>query len=162
MARCSRSITRNVVATVPPIFSKENTPLNFVLQNYSMAELNQLIKAAERRLKELAKRRPAAQVRRELTRFAAAHGYTIEQLLGTATPRAPAKPRKRKLPKVPPKYRDPDNRRNTWSGRGSQPRWLAEKVKRGHHPADFLIPGLGKPTTKKQSPVGQRTLFKAG
>lgn len=136
--------------------------MNFALENYSLAELNQLIKAAERRLKELAKRRPAAQVRRELTRFAATHGYTIEQLLGMTPERAQSKPRKRKLPKVAPKYRDPDNRRNTWSGRGSQPRWLAEKVKRGHHPADFLIPGLGKPTTKKQSPVGQRTLYKAG
>lgn len=136
--------------------------MNFALENYSLAELTQLIKVAERRLKELSKRRPAAQVRRELAQFAAVHGYTIDQLLGTAAPeRAPAKPRKRKAPKVAPKYRDPDNRRNTWSGRGSQPRWLAEKVKRGHRPADFLIPGLARPTAKRVSQGGQRTLYKS-
>jgi len=74
---------------------------------------------------------------------------------------APKKRRKRKLPKVEPKYRDPDNARNTWSGRGSQPLWLAEKVKRGRHPTDFLIPGLARPTAKKVSPVGKRTVYKA-
>lgn len=136
--------------------------MKFKLDDYSLAELTQLIKAAERRLKELTQRRPAAQVRRELTLFAATHGYTIEQLVSDpAQDPAPPKRRKRKLPKVAPKYRDPDNARNTWSGRGSQPRWLAEKVKRGRPAADFLIPGLAKPTAKKLSPVGKRTVYKA-
>lgn len=136
--------------------------MKFALEHYSLAELTQLIKAAERRLKELAKRPPAAKVRRELTQLAAKNGYTIEQLLDTPTPeKATTKRRKRKLGKVAPKYRDPDNRRNIWSGRGSQPRWLTEKVKRGHSPADFLIPGLAKPTAKQVKPGGQRTLYKA-
>lgn len=136
--------------------------MKFTLDHYSLAELTQLIKAAERRLKELTQRRPAAQVRRELTLFAATHGYTIEQLVSGATQEpAPRKRRIRKLPKVAPKYRDPDNARNTWSGRGSQPRWLAEKVKRGRPAADFLIPGLAKPTAKKLSPVGKRMVYKA-
>jgi len=136
--------------------------LKFALEHYSLAELTQLINAAERRRKELAKRRPAAQIRRELALIAARDGYTIEQLLGaTASQQLPAKRRTRKLGKVAPKYRDPDNRRNTWSGRGSQPRWLAEKVKRGHSAADFLIPGLARPTAKQVKPGG-RTLYKAG
>ncbi|KAB8198747.1 H-NS histone family protein [Lysobacter maris] len=136
--------------------------MKVALEHYSLAELTQLIKAAERRLKELAKRRPVAQVRRELALLAAKNGYTIEQVLDTPTAeKAIAKRRKRKPGKVAPKYRDPGNPRNTWSGRGSQPRWLAEKVKRGHSPADCLIPGLAKPTAKQVKPGGQRTLYKA-
>lgn len=137
--------------------------MKFALEHYSLAELTHLIKAAERRLKELAKRRPVAQVRRELALLAAKNGYTIEQVLDAPAPqKAPiTKHRGRKLGKVEPKYRDPDNRRNTWSGRGSQPRWLAEKVKRGHSPTDFLIPGLAKPTAKQVKLGRQRTLYKA-
>lgn len=134
--------------------------MKFALDHYSLAELNQLIKAAERRLKVLAKRPPAARVRRELTQVAAKHGYTIQQLIGDPTPKPASKRRTRKLGKVAPKYRDPDNRRNTWSGRGSQPRWLAEKVARGQSAADFLIPGLARPTAKQVKPGG-RTLYKA-
>jgi len=134
--------------------------LKFALDHYSLAELNQLIKAAERRLKVLAKRPPAARVRRELTQVAAKYGYTIQQLIGGPAQKPVSKRRTRKLGKVAPKYRDPDNRRNTWSGRGSQPRWLAEKVARGHSAADFLIPGLARPTAKQVKPGG-RTLYKA-
>jgi hypothetical protein len=32
--------------------------------------------------------------------------------------------------KVPPKYRDPKNPANTWTGRGRKPRWLAAATKR--------------------------------
>jgi len=137
--------------------------LRFALEHYSLAELTQLIRSAERRLKELAKRPPAAKVRRELIQLAAKNGYTIEQLLDNPTPeKVTTKRRKRKPGKVAPKYRDPDNPRNTWSGRGSQPRWLAEKVKRGLHATDFLVPGLARPTAKKQTAVGKRTIYKAG
>ena len=45
----------------------------------------------------------------------------------------------RKLGKVPPKYRNPAKRSETWTGRGKQPRWLAELVKKGKKPEDFLI-----------------------
>nr|WP_233580177.1 H-NS histone family protein [Luteimonas sp. 100069] len=51
-----------------------------------------------------------------------------------------------KTGKVAAKYRDPDNKRRTWSGRGSMPRWLTEKVKRCQSAVDFLIPGLARPT----------------
>lgn len=41
--------------------------------------------------------------------------------------------------KVAPKYRNPDNPSETWTGRGRQPRWLAEKTKKGSKLADFTI-----------------------
>lgn len=126
-------------------------------------ELQALIVAAEKRLKVLSTRRPPVVVRRKLTMLASSFGYTVEELIGTesAAP-APTKRRaKRKLGKVAAKYRDPDNKRNTWSGRGRAPRWLAEKVRRGQSATDFLIPGLAKPTAKKSLNVGKRSVYKA-
>ncbi len=41
--------------------------------------------------------------------------------------------------KVAPKYRNPANAQELWSGRGKQPRWLAEQVKKGKKVEEFLI-----------------------
>jgi len=43
--------------------------------------------------------------------------------------------------KVKPKYRNPGNRSETWTGRGRTPLWMAALVKRGKKPTDFLIKG---------------------
>jgi DNA-binding protein H-NS len=43
--------------------------------------------------------------------------------------------------KVKPKYRNPSDRSETWTGRGRTPLWMAALVKRGKKPADFLIKG---------------------
>ncbi|WP_425491224.1 H-NS family nucleoid-associated regulatory protein [Luteimonas fraxinea] len=92
----------------------------------------------------------------------ASEGYTVDEVLGRQSPvvAASARPKRRKLGKAAVKYRDPENRRNSWTGRGSMPRWLAAKVKRGISAADFLIPGLARPTEKKGLRLGQKTVFK--
>ncbi|WP_426413263.1 H-NS family nucleoid-associated regulatory protein [Bradyrhizobium ganzhouense] len=49
-------------------------------------------------------------------------------------------PRQRRAyPRVLPKYRNPANPEETWSGRGKQPRWVAVALKAGHHIDEFLI-----------------------
>lgn len=130
----------------------------------TLRELDALLAAAERRKTVLARRRPAAVVRTALIAYAESQGYAIDELIDVASPatatRRPAK--KQKRAKATAKYRDPQNRRNTWSGRGRMPRWLAEKTRRGQSAADFLIPGLARPTAKKSSPIGQRTVYKQG
>ena len=50
------------------------------------------------------------------------------------------KPR-RQYPPVQPKYRNPIDRSQTWSGRGKQPRWVAAQLKAGKKIDDFLIKG---------------------
>ena len=37
------------------------------------------------------------------------------------------------------RYRDPDDARHTWSGRGKHPRWLAEKIEAGHDLGEFEV-----------------------
>ena len=41
--------------------------------------------------------------------------------------------------KVAPKYRNPDNKRETWAGRGRQPRWVVAKLKAGKKLQDLKI-----------------------
>lgn len=41
--------------------------------------------------------------------------------------------------KVPPKFRNPDNSAEAWSGRGLQPRWLRAAIKTGKSIEDFRI-----------------------
>lgn len=46
----------------------------------------------------------------------------------------------RAYPKVLPKYRNPQNKAETWSGRGKQPRWLTAQLRSGKRLNSFLIP----------------------
>ncbi|KRD39748.1 DNA-binding protein [Lysobacter sp. Root916] len=139
--------------------------MNIDVDKLNLSELKSLLTAAEQRMRLISSRRPIALVRRKLIALAAQHGYTIEELYGdqpvaeiATKKRAP----RRKASKVAAKYRDPENMRNTWSGRGRMPRWLAQKTKYGRSVTDFLIPGLGKPTARKGGSIGQRTLIKQG
>lgn len=134
------------------------------IQALGRRELAALIAAAERRKELISARRPIDSVRRKLRVLAKAAGYTLEEVfevqksysLSLSPRRLPA----RKQVKIEPKYRDPENKRNTWTGRGKLPRWLAEKTKNGRGVADFLIPGLGRPTPAKGRFVGQKSVFK--
>ena len=133
------------------------------IENLSLSEVESLLIAAERRKALLARRRPPSTVRKELIALADSYGYAINELFDVhPAPRAVAK--RARMPRhgtAPVKYRDPDNRRNTWSGRGMMPRWLADKVRRGERAVDYLIPGLARPTVKNVRSIGRRTVYKA-
>lgn len=45
----------------------------------------------------------------------------------------------RKGRKLPPKYRNPKNKAQTWAGRGLQPRWLTDALKSGRKLEDFAV-----------------------
>lgn len=109
------------------------------LRGLSAKELGTLISKAKEQQDQLAKRAPIASVRSKLARLAEAEGYTIAELFGTAAPAKNGASPGRKLGKVPPKYRNPANPDETWSGRGKLPRWLAALIAKGRKPEDFLI-----------------------
>lgn len=46
---------------------------------------------------------------------------------------------RRQYPPVVPKFRNPDDPAETWTGRGKQPRWLAEQLRSGKKMDDFRI-----------------------
>lgn len=115
------------------------------LTGLSTKELSALIKVAQKQRSLVAKRVPITKVRNALIKAAKAEGYSIEELFGAEVPTRGRKPSKpgpkpgRKLGKVPPKYRNPANTKETWTGRGKRPRWLAELVESGKRVEDFLI-----------------------
>lgn len=118
-------------------------PMN--IENLSSQELSALIKRANSRRKVLAKRKPANQTKAAVARLLKAAGWSFEELFGKGgTAAAPAKRAARKGKaksgsKVAPKYRNPANEKETWSGRGRQPRWLAALTGAGHKADEFLI-----------------------
>jgi DNA-binding protein H-NS len=48
-------------------------------------------------------------------------------------------PQRRPYPKVEPKYRNPRNPLETWSGRGKTPRWAVELLANGANLEEFRI-----------------------
>jgi len=51
----------------------------------------------------------------------------------------PGKSRRRQYPKASPKFRNPEEPSQTWTGRGKQPRWLAAQLRSGRRIEDFQI-----------------------
>ena len=95
-------------------------------------------------------------VRAQINKILRESGYSIAELYGVDVP-APA-PRGRKPGKVAkkaagtkaakkgkktgvvaPKYRDPADANNQWTGRGKPPRWMAAYLAKGRKKEDFLI-----------------------
>ncbi|WP_442894076.1 H-NS histone family protein [Bradyrhizobium sp. AZCC 1721] len=52
---------------------------------------------------------------------------------------SPANRPRRKYPKVQPKYWNPSQPSQKWSGRGKQPRWLVAALSAGRKLEDFVI-----------------------
>src|SRR6476661_527238 len=46
---------------------------------------------------------------------------------------------RRPYPRVLPKYRNPSDPKETWAGRGKQPRWLTAQLKSGKRLEEFQI-----------------------
>lgn len=44
-----------------------------------------------------------------------------------------------KVKKVPAKYKNPKDSKQTWTGRGVAPKWMQELIKNGHDKSEFLI-----------------------
>jgi DNA-binding protein H-NS len=63
----------------------------------------------------------------------------LQRATGKATSGATGRRSSMKGRKVPPKYRNPKNRSETWAGRGAMPRWLRSLVEQGRKVEEFAI-----------------------
>lgn len=61
----------------------------------------------------------------EVRRAARMHGFSLSELFATDTKHASPKSKSR------PKYCNPSNSSDTWSGRGRQPEWFKKALERG-------------------------------
>ena len=102
------------------------------LATLSLAELHTLVTQAQRELAERQKQE-RRHVMAEIKALADSVGLEVnfkeeEPASGSLRGR-----------KVAPKYRNPHNPEDTWTGRGLKPRWLAELVEQGRDIDEFRI-----------------------
>lgn len=107
------------------------------LDELSIDELHQLVKDAEKAI-ERRKQTQAKQALEEVKKLASARGFDLDDLIAMMHGNQSGSAKK-VTTKAPPKYRDPANPDNTWSGRGKPPKWMDAAVKGGKSKADFLI-----------------------
>ena len=115
--------------------SVTGTP-GFDVENMPDEELEQLIERAQavlagrvqRRIEELRLLARRAGFEVSVSRI----GETVGVRRQARAPVAGRKP-------VEPKYRNPDDPGQTWSGRGREPKWLAEKLAFGRKRKEFAI-----------------------
>lgn len=95
----------------------------------SLDELKRLKRDLDKAIANYDDRRKA-EARRDLEEKAREYGFSLSELVDVkATKRAT----------VTPKYRNPGNPEQTWSGRGRQPSWFREAIVAGTEPDDLKI-----------------------
>ena len=70
-------------------------------------------------------------LRKKIEALAAESGFQVEEIMGN-------KPQK-KRGKVKPKYENPDNTEQRWTGRGRRPLWVEQHLSEGGDMDDLLI-----------------------
>ena len=69
---------------------------------------------------------------------ARAHGFSLAQVTGAA-PAPASKAAKKPVKKSTPKYKNPADPDQTWTGKGRQPDWFKSAVAAGKSPDDMAI-----------------------
>lgn len=103
-------------------------PLN--LDSLSLKELKDLQAQVAKAISGFVDRKKK-QALTELEEKARELGFSLAELTGVA----PA----RKRSSAAPKYRNPANPAETWTGRGRKPRWYEAAIKAGKSPGDMAI-----------------------
>jgi DNA-binding protein H-NS len=108
------------------------------LKNLSPKELQALIAGAHAQMQE-SHATQVRSVREKMDAVLKAAGLTLDEVYPTRRSKGTKVGKKSS---VAPKYRNPANAEQTWSGRGKRPLWLAAALKkRGTMLENFLIEG---------------------
>jgi DNA-binding protein H-NS len=82
-----------------------------------------------------ARDRERAELKKKVADLAETHGFSVAELFGGGRGRGPGKSKSVGVAK----YANPENRADTWTGRGRKPNWLVERLKNGAKLSDFEI-----------------------
>ncbi len=104
--------------------------MNIELNSLSLKELKELQSQVAKAISSFEGRRKREALA-ELEEKAKALGFSLSELTGTSATR-------KRSPSVP-KYANPANKADTWSGRGRKPRWFAEALAKGKKPDSMAI-----------------------
>ncbi len=100
------------------------------LNSMELPELKKLEKDVKKAINGFEERKRKAALA-EVDAVARQHGFTIDQLLDAA----PAKARKT----IAPKYANPADKSQTWTGRGRKPKWVVAALNSGKSLDDLAI-----------------------
>ncbi|WP_343080459.1 H-NS histone family protein [Ostreiculturibacter nitratireducens] len=101
------------------------------LDGMSLKELKELSAKVQKAIvsfEERKKKEALAQIEEKARQL----GFTLSELTGDVKPR-------RKRAAVAPKYANPKDPSNTWTGRGRRPRWVEEALQSGKTLDDLKI-----------------------
>jgi DNA-binding protein H-NS len=108
-------------------------PMAIDLKTLNHNQLLDLIEKAKNRQGELAKEK-ISDLRTRVEQMVKKEGFSMDDVFPARGGR-----RGRKLGSVAPKFRNPGNPGQTWSGRGKRPRWFVEALAAGKKEKDLLI-----------------------
>lgn len=126
----------------------------------SPAELQALIKSAEAQM-GAARKNHIQETRAKMDALLANAGLTLDEVYPRRGGKASSVPKS----VVAPKYRNPENSAQTWSGRGKRPLWFVDALKKkGVTEESMLIQGAQKsaPAKKvaKKAPAKKKAVAK--
>lgn len=120
------------------------------LETLSPAELKALISNAQSQM-QAAHVNHVRQVREKIERLLKSSGLALADVYPTRGGKGAKGPKS----VVAPKYRNPENATQTWSGRGKRPLWFAQALKkRGTTAESLLIEGAPKAAPAKAAKKG--------
>ncbi|GLQ50199.1 H-NS family nucleoid-associated regulatory protein [Dyella flava] len=105
------------------------------IKNLNHTQLTELISKAQARQDELRKEK-VGKLREKVLAMIKAEGYSFDDIFGGARG---AVTKRRGTGAVAPKYRNPADPEQTWSGRGKRPRWFNDALKAGKKEKDLAI-----------------------
>lgn len=101
------------------------------LSKMSRKELEKLQADVEKTLRDLSKTE-LKEAKKAAEKAAAKFGFTLSELTGTSG-------KSGKKASAAPKYANPDDATQTWSGRGRQPQWYKDAIAAGKAPEKMEI-----------------------
>jgi len=109
------------------------------LEKMTVKELDAVIAQAQQR-KQMAYEAVRQQARGRIDAILAETGLTLEELYSNGAGHKAAKRTLATKSKKPPRFRNPDNPEETWSGYGGRmPRWFANAINAGLTKEDLMI-----------------------
>jgi len=103
------------------------------LDKLSIKELNTLLKDAEKQI-ETRKKTELKTVRKQVKEFIKENGYTPADIFPALKASKTSATKK-----VAPKYQNPKDADQTWTGRGRKPKWVEEQLNKGKKLTSLMI-----------------------
>jgi len=103
------------------------------LSDYNLAELKGLQTAIEKEVK-IRQKQEVTKAREQILAIAQGLGVSVEELVANGGAKSDGSGKK-----VQPQYQNPADNAQTWTGRGRQPKWIAEGLAGGKSLDDFKI-----------------------